>query len=504
MPVAVLLTPPYLQFFDDEGSPLSGGKVYTYTATGTFTTPKATYTTAAGDTEADNPVTLDAAGRPQSGGGSIWLSGTYDFKVTDSLDNTIETTLNVTAFNTLPSQSDAYFQSFSGNGSQTTFTTSSDLGSDEKAIYVWVDAGLMDHVGYQIQNPTAYTINGTTLTFGSPPASGTGNIYVSAPSLLVGAASSSAADAAASAAAAMASQIAAGTSESNAATSETAAASSASAAAASASTAAISSEWAVQTTGLVDGTDYSSKAWAIGGTGTTTNSSKYWAGQAAALTLGNILNMQQQSVTPGNPTAGNSKLYFKTDAQLYSLNSAGNEQIIGTLVPLLTQVASTSPSLVFNSTYITSKYNLYMFKFINMIGSDLATSLRIFHSTDNGSTYPTGKITEHLNGSSSAADTYAGYSTGTAALTTNNINLYHGAAGGTVNEYSGVMFFANPSDTSGDMKKVWGNGTAFVDAMYVASPNAFIDSGTTAINTFKIAYGSGNITRGTVQLYGII
>ena len=40
-------------------------------------------------------------------------------------------------------------------------------------------------------------------------------------------------------------------------------------------------EWAIKTDGLVETEDYSSKAWAIGGTGTETNNSKYYAGQAS-------------------------------------------------------------------------------------------------------------------------------------------------------------------------------------------------------------------------------
>lgn len=40
-------------------------------------------------------------------------------------------------------------------------------------------------------------------------------------------------------------------------------------------------DWAIKTDGLVDEEDYSSKAWAIGGTGTETNNSKYYASQAA-------------------------------------------------------------------------------------------------------------------------------------------------------------------------------------------------------------------------------
>lgn len=40
-------------------------------------------------------------------------------------------------------------------------------------------------------------------------------------------------------------------------------------------------DWAIKTDGLVNEEDYSSKAWAIGGTGTETNNSKYWAEQSA-------------------------------------------------------------------------------------------------------------------------------------------------------------------------------------------------------------------------------
>lgn len=43
----------------------------------------------------------------------------------------------------------------------------------------------------------------------------------------------------------------------------------------------LAKDWAIKTDGLVEEDDYSSKAWAIGGTGTETNNSKYYASQAA-------------------------------------------------------------------------------------------------------------------------------------------------------------------------------------------------------------------------------
>lgn len=323
--MAVLLIPPYLQFYDANGDPLSGGKVYTYQA-GT-TTPKATFTDNTETTQAANPVILDSAGRT-----TMWGAGSYKFAVYDSNNNLIRTTDNVSTYTTADDSGNSFFQAFSGTGSQTAFTLSQSLGTDENAIMVFVSDGLEQHVtngsfatdtawtkgagwtigagvatatgaistalsqtsavtllagqsynliytvtrsaggiipsiggvngaertasgtyretiiagstqtlaftgngftgtlddisitpadakGYDIQSPTSYTLSGTTLTFATAPASGTGNIYVFAPSLLVAAANAAASAADASATLAAASAAAAAVSETNAAAS---------------------------------------------------------------------------------------------------------------------------------------------------------------------------------------------------------------------------------------------------------------------------------------------
>jgi len=64
------------QFFDNNGLPLSGGKIYTYNA-GT-TTPLATYTTNLGTIAQSNPIILDASGRIPVG--EIWLTTGYGYK----------------------------------------------------------------------------------------------------------------------------------------------------------------------------------------------------------------------------------------------------------------------------------------------------------------------------------------------------------------------------------------------------------------------------------------
>jgi parallel beta-helix repeat protein len=78
------------QFFDNNGAPLSGGKLFTYAA-GT-TTPLATYTSSSGTTPNTNPIILNAAGR-LNGSSEIWLTGgmTYKFVLTDANDVLIGT-----------------------------------------------------------------------------------------------------------------------------------------------------------------------------------------------------------------------------------------------------------------------------------------------------------------------------------------------------------------------------------------------------------------------------
>jgi hypothetical protein len=80
---------PKLQFLDNNGVPLSGGKVYTYSA-GT-TTPLTTYTDYTGNTANSNPVILDSRGEC-----SIWLgTSSYKFKLTTSTDVEVWTVDNI-------------------------------------------------------------------------------------------------------------------------------------------------------------------------------------------------------------------------------------------------------------------------------------------------------------------------------------------------------------------------------------------------------------------------
>jgi hypothetical protein len=73
------------QFLDDNGTPLAGGKLYTYVA-GT-TTPATTYTSSSGVTSNTNPIILDAAGRVS---GEVWFTAGVLYKIVLKTSDDVE------------------------------------------------------------------------------------------------------------------------------------------------------------------------------------------------------------------------------------------------------------------------------------------------------------------------------------------------------------------------------------------------------------------------------
>jgi parallel beta-helix repeat protein len=84
------------QFFDNNGNPLSGGKLYTYAAS--TTTPQATYTNSSGATANSNPIILNSGGRVPA---EIWLTDglAYKFVLYTSTDTLIGSWDNIIGIN---------------------------------------------------------------------------------------------------------------------------------------------------------------------------------------------------------------------------------------------------------------------------------------------------------------------------------------------------------------------------------------------------------------------
>ena len=142
------------QFFDNNGIPLSGGKIYSYEA-GT-STPLPTYTSSTGSTAHTNPIILDSAGRVPSGG-EIWNElRLYKFVLKTSLEVTLATFDNVgSSFNAT-----AIIANFTGNGTTVAFTLAS-APAGENATNVYINGV------YQQKN--TYSVVGAVLTFSQAP-----------------------------------------------------------------------------------------------------------------------------------------------------------------------------------------------------------------------------------------------------------------------------------------------------------------------------------------------
>ena len=147
------------QFFDNNGNPLTGGKLYTYAA-GT-TTPQATYTSAAGSVFHTNPIVLDAAGRVP-GSSEIWLADNqiYKFVLKDSNDVLLATWDQITGVNSNFVNYTTETEVQTATAGQTVFTlTTMSYAPGTGSLTVYVDGV------NQYEGDSYLETNSTTVTF---------------------------------------------------------------------------------------------------------------------------------------------------------------------------------------------------------------------------------------------------------------------------------------------------------------------------------------------------
>lgn len=146
------------QFFDNNGVPLAGGKLYTYAA-GT-TTPQTTYTSVSGVTPNANPIVLDSAGRV-SGSNEVWMTNgvAYKFVLKTSVDVQLWSADNVSGINDFSGLTPIVYNA-TGTGSTLTFSlASAPLSENTTQVYI--------NGVYQQKN--TYSVAGVVVTFSQAP-----------------------------------------------------------------------------------------------------------------------------------------------------------------------------------------------------------------------------------------------------------------------------------------------------------------------------------------------
>lgn len=124
------------QFFDSNGDPLNGGKLYTYEG-GTVSTNKATYQDDAGGSFHTNPIILDSAGRIPA---EVWgTTGSYKLKLTDALDSVIWTADGIVGINDQAGVISAPTVEWLTSGTAATYTVLS--GAKKLEVQAWGAGG---------------------------------------------------------------------------------------------------------------------------------------------------------------------------------------------------------------------------------------------------------------------------------------------------------------------------------------------------------------------------
>lgn len=175
-----------------------------------------------------------------------------------------------------------------------------------------------------------------------------------------------------------------------------------------------------------------------------------------------------------------------------SSESSFNAMALGkSLVPLETQTASSSASLVFDN--IETGYPIYFISWENIVVSTPTASLYMQVSDDNGSTY---------SSSNNVGLNYFFYSssTYTNVLSTSQIALSTGIsedAGANGYCYLFNIHTANNFNMIGQC--VWFNSDGNTSLGFIGG-----NVGTSEIDSFRIYASTGNLTSGIFSLYGVL
>jgi len=174
----------------------------------------------------------------------------------------------------------------------------------------------------------------------------------------------------------------------------------------------------------------------------------------------------------------------------------------GSLVLLNSQTASNDTILTFNSSLITSTYNIYELKYYNYQASTDANALHIALSTDNGSTYETSNMNRcviALNSSNTNDSITTRY--GAASSIVIQGTVWNNGNANTRTGAGSVIFYDLPSSKA---KKIVFDTSHIDENGYTANTRGAVGfNSSSVINNFKIFQSGGNIAQGTFSLFGV-
>lgn len=170
---------------------------------------------------------------------------------------------------------------------------------------------------------------------------------------------------------------------------------------------------------------------------------------------------------------------------------------------LSTQTASSSSSINFGSSVITTDYESYYVIINGLIPATNQTTLRFRFSTDNGSSYLSENYAARSSGGKAQTGADSSGSSNNAAYYDHGFYLHNGANEGSSYEFR----FNNLTVSGGGHKNFFGH--YFSDYgddtnYYGGDINGLVIKNSSVVNYIQFYMASGNITAGTFKLYGLI
>lgn len=201
------------------------------------------------------------------------------------------------------------------------------------------------------------------------------------------------------------------------------------------------------------------------------------------------------TVTSGAPGyvpafPNNTTTFFRGDGTYSAPPTAG--------MTLLNTLTASNSATLSDTTSLTSSFKTYMVVLTDIIPVANAVSLQVVVSTNGGSSYLN---TGYLSVAFGIVAAGTGQSTSTTGILINHTGQTIGNGAG--EGLSGVLYIANPS--GGGNRTHFSGQTVYNIATSVglAIIGGWQDGGNTAVNAIQFAMSSGNISSGTIKIYGI-
>jgi hypothetical protein len=161
--------------------------------------------------------------------------------------------------------------------------------------------------------------------------------------------------------------------------------------------------------------------------------------------------------------------------------------------------AAASASLNF-TTSISSTYDEYLIEFVNVIPVTNAVNLYMRMSTNAGVSYDSGANYGSMNAATNRfGQSQSGSDSGANQISLNNNGIDNIVVNGGV---SGTLRLFSPLSTSLH-KHVLGTFAQTSSSFYQSVQIAGAYRSTTAVNAFQFFFSSGNISSGTIRVYGV-